>query len=844
MRASLLAYLYENASLESEIAFIHRPRLRRKTWTYADLALASFCFARELETRGIGRGDRILLWAENSPEWVAAFYGIILRGAIAVPLDEQGSANFAARVCQQTEPKLLLFGSGVDCSQLNFPKLALQDLQRTIALNSGERYDAENIRPHDTVEIVFTSGTTATPKGVELTHENLLANIAPIESEIDKYIRWEFLVHPLKILTVLPLSHVFGQMIGIFIPQLLRATVVFQSRLKPSEIIQTIKRERVSVFGAVPRVLETLQHKVESEYEAKGELGHFRESMRKERSWPAAWWRFRRVHRTFGYGFLSFVTGGATLDESTETFWRKLGFAVVQGYGMTETAALVSLNNPFSARSGSLGQILSGRENVRIGEKGEILVRGKNISPGYWGEDKRADAEEWLDTGDIGELDETGRLYFKGRKKDIIVTAAGLNIFPSDIEAALNQQPEIVSSAVVGIDGEAGPEPAAALILRPGTDAAGCVSRVNQTLSDYQRIRRWIEWPDADFPRTPTQKIRKNEIAEVVEARLGVGEKTTASHSPLTAIIARLSSADVGGVGKEARLDEDLALDSLSRVELMSAVEDRYQIDLDEQAFTSASTIGDLENLVRNEGHGTENRPKFSYPRWPLKLPVSWIRPKLYELVIRPITRILGRVNIQGQENLAGLEGPVLFASSHVTYVDPALIMSAMPGRFRRRLAIAMDGERLRNYLHPPAGIGFVKRVKWFFTYWLVVAFFNAFPLPRRSGFRQSFAFAGEAMDRGYNVLIFPEGELTLDGRLQKFRAGVGSLASGLEAPIVPVLISGLYELKASGRRGYASPGSVTVTFGQPIPYDVDASPADITRDLEDRVSRLQTPAP
>lgn len=845
MRSSLLDYLYENADWEAEIAFSFRPRLRRRRWSYAELARHAFRFARELESRGIGHGDRVLIRAENSPEWVAAFYGTLLRGAIAVPLDEQSSVDFTARVCAQTAPKLFLYGREIDRGDINLPALALEDLTKTISRHSAERYDTGNIRAGDTVEIVFTSGTTATPKGVELTHENLLANIAPIEREIRKYNRWEFIVHPIRILNVLPLSHVFGQMIGIFIPQILRAQVVFQNHLNPSEIIRTIRRERVSVLGAVPRVLESLQNKIERDYEANGELEDLREAMEKERSWPAAWWKFRRVHRMFGFKFLSFVTGGATLGESTEKFWRKLGFAVVQGYGMTETAALVSLNNPFTARRGSLGQVLAGRENIRIGARGEILVRGKNISPGYWGEKKRERDEEWLDTGDIGEIDETGRLYFKGRKKDIIVTAAGLNIFPEDLEAALNRQPEVAASAVVGIEGDAGPEPAAALILRPGSDAVSVVARANKTLAPYQQIRRWIEWPDAEFPRTPTQKIRKNVVAETLARLLGTRDgKFDTKRFPIAGTIARLTNFVSGGVQPETRLGADLNLDSLSRVELMSAIEDSYQIDLDEQAFAESTTVADIERMIRSEGRDKMGHIKFSYPRWPLRFPISWIRIVFYRFVIYPITRLLCRVKTRGFENLRGLDGPVVFASNHVTYVDPAIIMSALPGRFRRHLSIAMDGERLRAYLHPPAGTGVTKRIRWFFTYWLVIIFFNAFPLPRRSGFRESFSFAGEAMDRGYNILIFPEGELTRDSTLQKFKSGIGILAQGLEAPVVPVSITGLYELRASGQRGYAPPGSVTITLGQPASFDPNASPAHVTCELQDRIERLQTPAP
>jgi len=833
--ASLLDYLFQDVSSQA-IAFSHRPGLRRKSWTHAQIARTAFQFARELELRQIGLGDRVVIWAENSPEWVAAFCGIISRGAIAVPLDDQSTADFVQRVCDKTSAKLILTGTDVDRPPVNIPSIKLTDLPNAVKDHSPRVYPNQEVKPDDTVETVFTSGTTAEPKGVVLTHANLLANLQPMKREINKYIKWKFLVDPIKILCLLPLSHVFGQMMGIFLPRMLGAEVILQDRLNPSDIVDTIKRERVMIAAVVPRMLETLRHKVEGDHEPQGHLGDFKGSSDKDSSWPGAWWKHREIHRMFGYKFLCFVTGGATLAESTEGFWRQLGFGVIQGYGMTETAALVSLNNPFSSRRGSLGQILAGRENVRIGENGEILVRGKNISPGYWGEQQKDRGSEWMDTGDVGEMDETGRLYFKGRKKDVIVTAAGLNVYPDDLEAALNAQPEVTGSTVASIDIGSGPEPAAALLVRPGSDVEQVVERTNKSLAPFQQIRRWIEWPDADFPRTSTKKVRKNIVAEFIARELNSVSGANSSSSPIADLIAKIGGRKVKS---EARLSENLNLDSLSRVELMSAIEDRYQIDLDERAFTETKSVADIEKLVRGEADDYTEHIKLEYPRWALKPPISWLRAAFYPLVIYPITRLLCRVNVRGLENLSKLKGPVVFASNHITYIDPPLIMSAMPGRFRQNLAIAMDGERQYYYRHPPPGAGLITRVRGFFNYWLAIALFNAFPLPRRSGFRRSFNFAGEAMDHGYNILIFPEGELTKDGSIQKFKSGVGLLANGLEAPVVPLAITGLYELHRAGQRGWAPPGVVTVTFGEPLTYDPTASATAIAGKLEETVRKL-----
>ncbi|MCA1632039.1 MAG: AMP-binding protein, partial [Acidobacteria bacterium] len=440
------------------------------------------------------------------------------------------------------------------------------------------------------VEIIYTSGTTAEPKGVVLTHGNLLANLAPIEREIKKYLKWERFVHPLRFLNLVPLSHVFGQFMGIFVPQLVGGEVFFQDSLKPAEIVATLKRERVSVVVAVPRLLDTLREKFERDREAGGRLDEFRRAVEGAKAWGTLrrWWNFRDVHGRLGWKFWAFVVGGATLDDETETFWHRLGFGVVQGYGMTETASLVSVNHPFKSARGSIGRALPGQE-IRIGEGGEIEVRGANVSPGYWDGGKlrpAGDAGGWLRTGDVAEIDAAGTFYFKGRKKDVIVTAAGLNIYPEDVEAELNRQAEVRESAVVGAAGARGDEAVAVLVLREErADAEEIVRRANQRLAQYQQVRRWLVWHEPDLPRTATGKIIRREVAAVASARLAettdTGVRAAASSADgLAEIITRVSGyAPATRLSPASNLTTDLKLDSLGRVELLGALEDRYQIE-------------------------------------------------------------------------------------------------------------------------------------------------------------------------------------------------------------------------------------------------------------------------
>ena len=849
MQDTLLKYLYRMADRETDIAFSYKPGLRRQRLTYSGLASAASQFARELEARNIVKGDRVMIWAENCPEWVVAFYGSLMRGVVVVPLDEQSAPEFVKNVIEQTNPKLLLGGKQADFSEHKIQTLALNNLEKQISLHSAELYKTRNISRGDLAEIVFTSGTTSVPKGVRLTHENLLANIEALEDEIKKYQKLVFLVHPLKFLCLLPLSHVFGQMMGIFIPPLLRGEVVFQNRFTPSSIIRTIKRERISIAASVPRVLETLRNKIESDYEDKGgTLDDFYRQRENSRNPLTRWWKFRRTHREFGMKFWCFVTGGATLNTETERFWSKLGFAVVQGYGMTETAALISVNNPFNAKRGSLGEILLGQE-VKIGEQGEILVRGKNVAHGYSGENGTSSGNEWLDTGDVGSVDENGRLYFKGRKKEVIVTSAGLNIYPEDLEAALNRQPEILDSAVLGVEAAKGEETVAALIVRQGSDTNSAVVRANDVLAGHQQIRRWFVWSEPDFPRTPTQKIRKAKIADFIRqnpVQNGDGGRTSQA-SDLSGLIDRIRQESGSSVESEARLGADLQFDSLSRSELLGAIEDRYQIDLDESEITETTTVAEIEEMIQGEsgntGENVQRRrsqvpPSFSHPYWSLGFPASWIRLIFHYVVMYPLTRIMCWVKVRGLENLRSLETPVVFAANHVTLVDSPLIMSALPNRFRMSLAIAMGGERLKRYRYPAPDTPIFTKMRQIFQYWASTTLMNAFPLPKRGDFRKSFDYAGEVIDAGYNVLIFPEGELTEDGKLQKLRKGIGLLAEGLKVPIVPVVFKGLYEAKIKGRR-FVRPGSVTVVFGKPVFHDPKDSVSAITCKIENRFKSL-----
>ena len=846
MRASLLDWLDDFEKSGSATAYVTPSGYRRERWSYQRVAATAYQFARELQARNIGKGDAVLLWTVNCAEWVAAFFGCALCGVISVPLDAAATPDFARRISSQVRTRLVLCARERFAAFGGTPCLDPAEFTPVVSRHSTGRFRPLEIVPSDPLEIVFTSGTTAEPRGVVLSHANVLGNVAPLDVEIRKYLKYERLVHPIRFLNLLPLSHVFGQFLGIFLPPLLGGSVIFEKSLNPAQVMATIRRERVSVLVAVPRIIESLKQKIERDIEDSGYPDRFavRYQRAEHQHFLRRWWTFRDIRRQFGWKFWAMISGGAALERGTEEFWHRLGYAVVQGYGLTETTSLVSVNHPFRTSRGSIGRILPGRE-LKLADDGEILVRGSGVASGYWdGRKSQSVAGDggWYRTGDLGAVDEQGNLYFKGRKKDVIVTSAGMNIYPEDLEAALRGQQEVRDCVVVGLDRGGNAEPCAVLILRDRAAAlAEIVGRANQSLAQYQRMRTWFLWPEEDFPRTSTQKPRRNVIRDAVAASLD--ERRAVEHalssmteaSPLSELVTRITGRGLPTLAADVSLEDGLGLSSLERVELMGALEDRYQVDLSETRFASAATVGDLEKLLR-EGQG--KRREFHYPRWTLRWPTTWIRTLIHYVLERPAVFLLGWPRVIGRENLHGVRGPVLVISNHIGDVDVGFIHAALPVRLRHRIATATGGEALEILRSPDASRGWTGRLYDRLKWTLGVALLNLFPIPREAGFRKSFAYAGEAVDRGYSILVFPEGRHTEDGNLQPFRNGIGLLSNNLKIPVVPMRIDGLFEVKQAGKK-FAAPGKVQVRIGKPMEFPPDWEPEEIARELHAAVERL-----
>ena len=741
-----------------------------RTWiaSYADLYGRIGTVVRIFDECGLQAGDRVLIWASNRLEWMATFWACVARGITAVPVDYRFSPDLVARIRHESQPRLTVDDAWLDS---------------IASLPAVSEFSSVRVTPDDVVEIVYTSGSTGEPKGIVHRHRNICSNLRPFQKEIAKYRVWARPFQPIRILDLLPLSHMFGQSQGLFIPLFLEGSVAFTSDIHPGKVIHFIHDNRISVVVCVPRILENLKNEVERRGMRAARVSGILHTM----------WRHRGTHRLFGWKFWSFIVGGAFVDRELEEFWKALGFAVIQGYGLTEASPVVAVNHPFDMKTGSLGKVVEGQD-VQIAPDGEILVRGESVTTG-----------DWLHTGDLGEIDSEGRLYYRGRKKELIVTPDGLNVHPEDVERVLNSFPEVRESAVVGTD-----QVNAVLILNdPSANIEALIRRANERLEAHQRIRSWSIWPGEDFPRTAsTMKIKRYAI----------------SNPP----------PETG----RAPLPDLNALSSLERVELLSELETRYQVELDEESFSKLQSPKELEDWLRASATTAVREADQPLSDWARSSPFRWFRAAFQHSIAIPLYRHYLPLTVSGLENLSGLNAPVLFAANHTSHLDVPTIYTALPHKWHRLLAPAMMKDHFRAYFDR-AGHSLIETASSGLAYFLACSIYNAYPLPQQMpGTRAALAYTANLINRGYCPLVFPEGLRTDDGKLHPFRPGIGMMAVRLRVPIVPIRLQGLYEIY-SVHDSWPRRGSIHVSIGRPLSFSADTRYEDAAHRLEEVLKNL-----
>ncbi len=812
-------------------ALVIRPSFRTRTTTYRDLATTVPRAARVLAEAGLGVGDRAIIWAVNRPEWGLGFLAIEHSGGVAVPLDVRHTIDFGRKIVAQTGPKVVLASRQTEASAraLGLPTILIETLpdlaRRTDALLAAD-IDGDAL-----AEIVFTSGTTGEPKGAMLTHRNLLSCATAMTQVLS-------IGTQDRLLSVLPLSHLYEQVLGFIGPLLVGASVVYPVSRQPAVLVRTFRDFRISVLLIVPQGLQLLTSAIERKVDQAGKRVRFEQLHRLARRVPRPIRRllFRSVLGQFGGRLHTIGVGASALEVDVAERWTDMGVDVLQGYGATEMGPVVTFTRPERNILGTVGEPIPGVE-VRIADDGEILARGPGRFQGYWQNPQATaaaiDAEGWYHTGDLGAFTAEGMLTFRGRKKDMLALPDGQKVYPEDVEAVLRQDGRVADATVVGWPLGAGLRVHAVLSLEDATAADDIVRIANAVLAPHQQIRGTTVWPDPDLPRTHTLKVRKPEVlarlaalespehpAVVGPAPLGTGP--TVDVDPVTAIVASVGALNAAAVRPNDRLSSDLNLDSLRRVELLGVVEEELGVFVDDDALEPDATVADLIALVEA---ARESKRKPGSWSWPLSPAVRAVGLTTQVLLIYPFIHLFYRVRVTGLERLDGISGPLLFTPNHCLHLDNAIILTRLPIGTRWKLSVAAAADTI--YGNPVQGV-------------LASVIANAFPLAREGGVRKSLELLGARLDRGFNILIYPEGKLTLGGPLQPFRAGAGLIAVEGGTPVVPVKII-IHEMSWIDRRRWPSPlrGDVELVLGDPILFDADTDHAAATTQLEDAVAAL-----
>ena len=876
-------------------AYLWRDGVRWRHRTYAELHDGVVAVAAALRAQGLKPKEPVLVQGPDEPDWVEALFGVFLAGGVGVPLEAATADAFRDKIAATVGARLMLAPASIappaGMKRLDFGSWRAAPGGAAKGAAAAEQFPGGAMS--DTAEIVFTSGTTGEPKGVVLTHENLAADFAPLE---EVFRRYERLIVPLgefRVLSTLPLSHMFGQAMNVFLSLYMGLTVVLVAP-RPRDVLDAAPRVGAWGLFSVPRLLEILTSEIRRE--AGDAEAQKRLDARLERHAGKPFWLqrllFRRASRSLGWRFTVVVSGGAALADPVREFYEKAGVLVVQGYGLTETAPIVSISNPFKRGHGNVGRALKGQE-VRLGPDGEIQVRGRNVTSGYFGKEGGG---EWLGTGDVGEIDAQGRIAIRGRIKDVIVTPEGENVYATDVETAFHGMAGVRDAAVFGLPHATGEQVHAALILAPGTDAAAIVAEANGRLLPKQRVRDWTVWTEGDFPRTSTGKVKRAALKAQVAA--GKQEATIGAQPPTAAGGVRRIVARIGRVAPErlkdsTRLVEDLGLASLDLVEVAAALEEEFGLAVAEDRMAGA-TVGDLEEQARaalggaaagpvsaapargaaslagprgeapaeagretqpaassaagsatasGPGNGAASwsakivRGALRMPRWSRTWPFHLNRRLVEEGLQRPIVHIWGRPEVLGRERLQDAPPPYLFVANHHSYFDTALLRSTLPAGIRGRIAPAMTTRYHRVWFGEVPGT----RGRYLLEglqAGLTEFFFNAFPLPETAGFRRSLVYAGELLDAGFSVLIFPEGRHVPEGTMERFRGGIGVFARDLRAPVVPVHVTGTHYVLPD-ERYWPMFHPTRITYGKPLRFAADADPTEITERLEAAVREL-----
>jgi long-chain acyl-CoA synthetase len=875
-----------------------------ESYTYAELRRMAESVGRWISETGFERGSRLAIVADNHPRWVAVYLGIIASGCTVVPLDTALHADQLTKILEDSGTSVLFCDD--KHSQIAWeaiaglePGLVLMDPERQHGESASQHW-LENLpaifearagdfkpaasQPDDVAALLYTSGTTADPKGVMLTHANFLG-------EVEAVFHWVDLGPSDALLGVLPMFHVLAQMANLLLPLVKGSRVVYLETLNTTELLRALQERNITAFAVVPQFFNLIHERIFKEVEKRGALTQrvFRVLLKANRilrkfGINAGPKFFRKVHDTFGNKMRYLVTGGSRFDPAVALDFYDLGIDVLQAYGLTETTAAVFANSPRDNVIGSVGKALKGVDAKVVDPQppedggpatGEVALCGPVVMKGYWNRPEATETvlrDGWFYTGDLGYFDSHGNLFLTGRKKEIIVLSNGKNVYPEEVEIHYLKSPYIKELAVVGLEGNIGGRgDRLHAIIVPNFDVLRQRKIVNakevirfdieslsQQIASTKRIGSYEIWQD-DLPRTTTRKIKRFEVENRVranQARKDSDESDLPAEQPLTEdegawldlpevnralkIIQQTVPNAPANFRPNHNLELDLGLDSMQRVELLSHLEQSIDGDLKEAQLAGIYTVRDLVDAILQSAASGAGAPATgrAFAGWKAILHedpdpaavVSLVRPhpvsSAFWYVVSRLTQVIAsdrfHLRVTGIEKLPR-NGPYILCSNHQSYLDPLILVSILPPKVFNRVFAVGTSEIF--------GKGLMLRLAHSLRVVVVDPDANLIPAMRAGAF---------GLRQGRALVLYPEGERSIDGAPKIFKKGAAILSIHLQVPIVPIAIEGFYKAWPRNKsfQGFAP---IKITIGDPIipPPEGAASEAayeNLTADLKTRV--------
>jgi long-chain acyl-CoA synthetase len=842
MSQSTLKHLYEilidrAQRIPDAIALGSQQGLIWQTITSQQLVRRVDELADRLYERGVTEGDRVVLWVPSS-WWAPIYYFALWKiGAIVVPFDREMNAEAARRIVELVEPSSIIVGYGERptwATDLNVTEWWEPSVEKDSPAS------AASLPGEELAVIAFTSGTTGVPKGCMISHANLCSQLNAVRDNIP-------LDESCRLASILPLSHLFELTGGLLYPLASGAAIHYIPSRRAPDIVRVFQEQQITHMIAVPQLLTLMGRALEEQLAAKlpsgvvnaltGLADRLPIGARRLLYWP--------VNHQLGGHLRLMAAGGAALPRETQELWERMGIRVVQGYGASECSPVIACGLPDgSTPVGSVGRPVRGVE-VQLTAEGELLARGPNVMRGYWKDPERTAevlTDGWYHTGDLATIDAAGNIALSGRAKELIVLPSGMNVWPQDVEDALRLQPGVKDACVLAVPTPAGGAALHAYLIRgPGAgddDLSVLVARANGSLAQHQRVATASWWPEADFPRTPTLKVRRHLLPMPSSDQHTEVDTLAASDDPVAQAVCGV--ARVPAVAEGQQLVE-LGMDSLGLVDLALALEEKTGRSVADADLRLDMTLTDIRAVLQGGGTGVGSARPLNGSVPPL-WPYGWGRIfRAFGLPFDLIYRYgVTKTIVLGGEHLDQLGPRVILAGTHHSFADIHLVQHGLAATraatLRRKLVIAASAANLAN-IGPAA--------------WIGVLTFGTYPLNQTGERDASLRGLARLMQQGNAVLIFPQGthsdpplELSDDPSV-RFRPGVGHLADALEAEVVPFGIAGTERLMPAHLEHYHGPviagipvaitrGPLAIVFGEPMQVMDGEAPRDFAARLQD----------